>query len=289
MARAVGNRSATLLRAGPAPHWTSPLRRRHVNLAVVVGLLPAVAAATWVFGWGALGRLALAAGAAVIAELLTQKAMRQPVHVADLSAVGQGLLLALLLPPTAPAWMLLIGVVVMVVVGKQLFGGTGGYPLNPVLVGWAVLLLSWGNRIHPVGELGLLGTAWLPAVWIGGVAVVALGHVKWQAPLGMLVGVGLAAAAFRYFYPEVPTPVEHLGMGSVVLGAFFLSTDSPTAPANPWPRLLFGLFAGAMVVMLRTWGIWPEPVPFALLLANIVSPLLDRLRLRALRRVTSHA
>jgi electron transport complex protein RnfD len=247
-----------------------------------------VGAALWVHGWGALARLALAAGAAVLFELVVARLMRQKVRVGDLSALGQGLLLALLLPPTAPWWLLLLGVAVALFVGKLIFGGTGGYPLHPVLVGWAVLLLSWGNRVYPV-DGALLGTAWTPAVWIGGLALLLLGHLRWQAPVGMIVGVGLTAAALRQVYPDVPVPLEQLGQGVLVLGAFFLATDPTVTPANAWPRLLYGLLAGALVVVLRHFGTWPEPVPFALLLTSLMTPLLDRLRPRPARRVTSHA
>lgn len=282
------NGRSPILRAGPAPHLRFGLRRRHLNLALLLGLLPASIAAVAAYGWGAAGRLALAAGAAALVELATQKLMRQPVRVWDLSALGQGLLLAMLLPPTVPVWLVLIGVIVTIVVGKQIFGGVGAYPLHPVLVGWAVLLLSWGNRVYPV-DGALLGTAWLPSLWVGGVALVVLGHVKWQAPLSMLVGVGLAALAMRQLYPEVPVPVAQLQTGAAVLGAFFLAADPTCSPANEWPRILYGLLAGALVVVLRHFGTWPEPVPFALLLANLCSPLLDRLRPRPARRVTSHA
>ena len=278
-----------MLRAGPAPHWRFGLRRRHANLALLVGLVPVLGASVWAFGWPAATRLAFAAGAAVLVELLTQRAMRQPVRVGDFSALGQGLLLALLLPPTAPLWMILVGVVTMIVAGKQIFGGTGGYPLSPVLIGWAVLLLSWGARVHPVGG-ALLGTGWLPAVAIGGGALVLLGHVRWQAPVGMLIGVGLSALALRAFYPEVAAPAEQLATGSALLGAFFLAADPTPSPANVWPRLLFGLLAGALLPVLRLWGTWPEAVPFALLLASLASPLLDRaLRPKPLGRMASHA
>ena len=277
------------LRAGPAPHWRFALRRRHVHLAILAGLLPTAGAALWVYGWSAAARLGLVAGAAVLVELVTQRAMRQPVRVGDFSAVLQGLLLGFLMPADAPWWLLLVGVVAMVVIGKQIFGGTGGYPVNPVFVAWAVLLLSWGNRMTPIGD-GALGTGWLPAVWIGGVALVLLGHVRWQAPVGMLLGVVVTAGIFGAAYPGSPGPLEQLATGSVALGIFFLSTDPTCAPANPWPRLLFGLLAGTLLVILRQWGTWAEPVPFALLLANLTSPVLDRtIRAKPLRRITSHA
>lgn len=281
--------SGPLLRGGPSPHWTGSLNRRHLNLALLIGLAPAVIAAFWTFGWAAAGRIGLAGGAAVLVELLTQRAMKQPERIGDLSALVQGVLLALLLPPGVAWWLLLVGVAVMIVVGKQLFGGVGGYPLNPVLVAWAAMLLSWGNRIHPIGDPGLLGTAWVPAILIGGGVLTVLGHIKWQAPLGMIVGCVAAATGLGLLFPESQTLAEQLSTGSFMLGAFFLATDTTTAPANPLARVIFGLGAGLLVVVLRLWGTWPEPVPFALLLMNLLAPLLDRIRFKPIARVTSHA
>jgi electron transport complex protein RnfD len=225
----------------------------------------------------------------VLVELLTQRALVQPRRTDDLSALVQGALLALLLPPNVPWWLILVGVVVMIVIGKQLFSGVGGYPLNPVLMAWAVLLLSWGNLIHPIYGIGLLGTAWIPSALIGGGVLAVLGHIKWQAPLGMITGVTLGAVGFGVIFPETLTPTTQLASGSFLLGAFFLATDTTCSPANPLARLLFGVGAGLLVVILRLWGTWPEPVPFALLLMNLVTPLLDRIRSTPIQRVTSHA
>lgn len=283
----MATKTPPVLQAGPAPHWRSSLSRRSLNAALLVALLPAVGASLYAYGWSALGRLAFAAGTALIIELIAQKLMRQPIRVADLSALLQGLLLALLLPPTAPAWMILIGVIFMIVVAKQLFGGVGGYPFNPVLIGWAVLLLSWGNRVHPINDQ-LLGTGWTPAVAIGGLLILLLGHIDWQAPLGMLIGVVSAALIFTLAGFELAPWHEQLLTGSVLLGAFFLVTDTTTSPSNAWPRLLYGVAAGALVVLLRQWGIWAEPVPFALLLMNSATPIFDRWQPRARQRVVSH-
>lgn len=286
----MAHKAAPFLRSGPAPHWRSPLRRVHLNIALLVGLLPVLAGALWAFGWPALTRLALAGGAAVVVELLTQIAFRQKVRISDLSALLQGLLLALFLPPTVPIWLLVIGVVVMIVVGKQIFGGVGGYPLHPVLIAWAVLLLSWGNQVLPTSEIGVLGTGWFVAPWIGGTILLVTGHLKWEAPLGMLGGVTFAAFGLGYLYPEVFAPADQLLAGTVALAAFFVASDSTCCPPNAWARLLFGLIAGMLVVILRLWGTWAEPIPFAILLASILGPVLDRVsRAKPKRRLVSHA
>ena len=71
---------------------------------------------------------------------------------------------------------------------------------------------------------------------------------------------------------------DQLFTGHVVLGAFFIATDSTCSPANRRAMWLYGIVTGFLVVLIRAFGIWPDAVPFAILLGNILTPLLDRLR-----------
>lgn len=60
-----------------------------------------------------------------------------------------------------------------------------------------------------------------------------------------------------------------------MLGAFFIATDPVTASTTPKGRLLFGALVGILIVVIRRWGGYPDGVAFAVLLANICTPLLD--------------
>ncbi len=74
------------------------------------------------------------------------------------------------------------------------------------------------------------------------------------------------------------SPLFHLCTGSVMLGGFFLITDPANAPSRPLPMFLYGLLGGALVMTIRKYGIYLDGVPFAILLANLVAPLLDSIR-----------
>jgi len=78
--------------------------------------------------------------------------------------------------------------------------------------------------------------------------------------------------------------VDQLLTGHVALAAFFLATDSTSSPANKLAKLIYGFGTGFLIVLIRAYGIWPDAVPFAILLMNVMSPLLDRIR-RGVKKV----
>ncbi|HMB69409.1 MAG TPA: RnfABCDGE type electron transport complex subunit D, partial [bacterium] len=187
---------------------------------------------------GILGTVALASGFAVLVEYVSQMAMRQPYRALDGHAALMGVLLALLLPPTVPVWVLLIGVVVAVFLGKQLYGGLGSYPMHPAVVGWLVLVLSWPNWIYPVGMDSVASATATTVVLTaaGGLLLWARGWIKPQIPLGTLASVAVFSLLFAGRLEG--TFGDQFLKGHVFLAAFFLATDPTSSPANRRGRWL---------------------------------------------------
>jgi len=133
---------------------------RHVLLALV----PGIACAAWVFGWGILVNCLIASLTAVIAETGMLVLRRRPAGATliDGSALVTGVLLALALPPLAPWWIPVIGSGFAIVVAKQLYGGLGYNPFNPAMAGYVVLLISFplelGRWTPPFEPMGLQDT-----------------------------------------------------------------------------------------------------------------------------------
>jgi electron transport complex protein RnfD len=309
---------STLFRVGPPPHVRPKSGLARIHHGMVLALLPAVllgaighafgtraaeidpsaaGAASldevvssltvamgvdtgplWLFG--ILGMVALASGFAVLVEYLTAIAMRQPYRALDGHSALMGMLLAVMLPPTVPVWVLLIGVAVTVFLGKQIFGGIGAYPMHPAVVGWLVLVLSWPNHVYPVGIASVAGgtTAAVVLTALGGLVLWARGIIRPQIPLGVLAGVAVFALAFDGKLES--GFADQFTKGHVVLGAFFLATDSTTSPANRRAMWLYGFGTGFLIVLIRAYGVWADAVPFAVILMNIVNPLLDRIGVR---------
>jgi len=127
----------------PSPHLNDTDSTPRIMYAVIGSLIPAGAGAVYFFGWQALWVMISAVTAAVMTELLCQKMMKRPVTIKDGSAILTGLLLSYNLPAEVPLWIAVIGSVVAITIGKQVFGGLGYNPMNPALIGRAFLTVSW--------------------------------------------------------------------------------------------------------------------------------------------------
>jgi electron transport complex protein RnfD len=135
----------------------------------------------------------------------------------------------------------------------EIQAGTGFAPLGGA--GW-----QWAN-------LGfLLGGLWL--LWRK--------RIDWQIPLGYLGALfGLGLLAFLFEPGRHPTPLFHLFSGAAMLGAFFIATDPVSAATTPKGRWIYGLGIGALVLLIRAYGGYPDGVAFAVLLMNLAAPTLD--------------
>jgi electron transport complex protein RnfD len=80
-------------------------------------------------------------------------------------------------------------------------------------------------------------------------------------------------------------PTFHVLSGWVMIGAFFLSTEKGTAPVTAAGMIAYGIGCGVLTMIIRIWGLYLEGVPFAILLMNAATPLLDRIRPRVVGRV----
>ncbi|MFA5941510.1 MAG: RnfABCDGE type electron transport complex subunit D [Sinimarinibacterium sp.] len=130
----------------------------------------------------------------------------------------------------------------------------------------------------PIGLFAGRGWEWIALAWLcGGLYMLWRKTIRWQIPVGMLVGVTLIALPFWAMDPDrYASPLFHWLSGATMLGAFFIATDPVSAATTPRGRLLYGLGIGVLVYVIRTWGGFPDGVAFAVLLLNICAPTIDR-------------
>jgi electron transport complex protein RnfD len=283
---------------------------------VAFALLPTSAAGVYFFGRTALTLLVFTVLAAVAAEALCQRLAKRPVTVSDGSAVVTGLLLALIVPPTLPLWMAGIGAAFSIVIVKTLFGGLGFNIFNPALAGRAFLLASWPvamtswvkpfdavttatplylvNKLHQAApgywdlflgnRAGSLGETSALAILIGAGLLLLTGVIDWAAPAAMIGAVGLLTWLLGH------DPLFGILSGGVLLGAFFMATDYVTAPVTVKGRFYFGLGCGLLTVLIRYFGGFPEGVCYAILIMNMLTPVIDKYaRPRLYGEVKKHA
>ncbi len=136
--------STQLLTVSPSPHLHSGESVQRLMNGVLIAMVPALAASFWAFGLGAVFVTLVAVASSVFFEFIITKYLlhRQP-SIMDGSAVITGVLLAFNVPSNLPWWIIIIGSLVAIGVGKMSFGGLGNNPFNPALVGRVFLLISF--------------------------------------------------------------------------------------------------------------------------------------------------
>jgi len=319
------------LEIGSSPHITDGASVDVIMLHVVLALLPVTLFAIYAFGTGAALVLTTAVGSCVLTEHGLCKATRQASTIGDWSVAITGLLYGLTLPPDLPLWMVAVGGIFAVAIGKFLFGGLGSNAFNPALVGRAFLqaafpqaMTHWSlpfaadrfenipssiaalpfaqpaydaaTSATPLARMkfegvfaanpdlmyglttGSVGETCGLLILLGGAYLVARQLMNWRIPISIFVTVAAITWAFMLYDPaRYPSPLFMLFSGGLMLGAVFMATDlvaSPITNAGCW---LYGVLIGTLVVAIRFWGGMPEGVMYAILLANAVSPHIDRL------------
>ncbi len=111
---------------------------------------------------------------------------------------------------------------------------------------------------------------------LGGLYLLARRVIFWQIPTAFLSGIILTAFLLSMVDSENYLPVQnHLMLGGTMLGVFFIATDPVSASTTPKGRLIYGFLIGILIVVIRTFGGYPDGIAFAILLVNITVPLID--------------
>jgi len=131
---------------------------------------------------------------------------------------------------------------------------------------------------------GSLGEVCALALLIGGIFLIIMRVITWHIPVSILATVALFAAVTGWCgaLPEGITTLQYVVMslctGGIMLGAFFMATDYVTSPMTGWGKIIFGIGIGLIVMVIRTWGAYPEGMSFAILIMNACVPLLNHIR-----------
>ncbi|MEZ0575590.1 RnfABCDGE type electron transport complex subunit D [Halodesulfovibrio aestuarii] len=305
--------TAPFLKVASAPHLHCGASIKGMMSTILVALLPAVVGAVYWYGMEALRVMALSIATAVIVEALCSKIMEKEVRVDDLHAVVTGLLFAFILPAGAEWWLVVSGSAVTMILGKMLWGNYGGAPICAIAVGWAFCTVSWPVQmnvdatmlnttlVNPLSQLkyfgidyiadtsmydylmgnqlGALGAVQIGAILLGGLILLARRIITWEIPVATIVSVLVVGGIYYVIDPELyANPLFHLFTGSSMLAIFFLLTDFTSSPNTRGGKIVFGLVAGFLIILIRTYGQYPDGALFAVLLANMITPLCDMIK-----------
>lgn len=299
-----------------SPHFLRDENIPKIMHAVVLALLPAMAASVYFFGLRAIGLIAVSVATSLATEYAFQKIRKKPIAALDGSAAITGILLALTLPPSFPYYGAAIGSVFAIGVGKQLFGGLGYNIFNPALLGRAflqatypVLITTWSEPLTKASKAavdavtaatplalmkfegkmsshldmlfgnvaGSMGETSAIAILIGGLYLRYRGYINWKLPLGYLGSMAFFGGIFWLINPaKYPDPLFHILAGGAMLGAWFMVTDMVTSPVTPVGQWIFAICGGLLAIIIRLFGGLPEGVMYSMLFMNAFVPLLNR-------------
>ena len=308
-----------------APFWHDGSGVPERSYHTIIAALPAALVGVAHYGAPALGVIGLAMSTAILWELLFNYAGKRPIAVGNGNAALIGLLLAMVMPASAPWWLVIVGTFLAVVIGMEIFGGIGANPFNPVALAVAILLVSYNSHLDfdaglvnfsldfpsatdplaalkafgpaavahlsPVDlfmgkQVGGLGSSCGLALTLGGIYLILRGIIRWEISIAFIAGVFVTALLFNMADPATyAPPVFHLVTGYTLIGAFFLATESSSSPVNFIPMLLYGALGGVMTVLIRNIGAYVDGVIFAILLINLINPLVDKIRPKAIGKV----
>lgn len=202
-----------------------------------------------------------------------------------------GMLIPLICPPDVPLWQLALAVAFAVIIGKEVFGGTGYNFLNPALVARAFLFFSYpiqmsgdtvwiaaqGDAISgatPLGEMiagaaqpsasvldmiigfmpGSVGETSVIAILIGALILLVTGVASWRIMLSIFVGGAAMGLIFNAVGANEYMSMPfyyHFLMGGFMFGAVFMATDPVTAAHTNTGKYIYGFLIGVMAVLIR--------------------------------------
>ena len=135
-------------------------------------------------------------------------------------------------------------------------------------------------------QMGAIGATFGLGLIIGGIYLMIRGFIRWEISLTFIAGVYLTALLFNIADPvRFAGPGFHIFTGYTLIGAFFLATDDSSSPVWFVPMLIYGAVGGIMTVLIRNIGAYVDGVILAVLVINLIHPLLDKIRPKALGKV----
>ncbi len=306
----------TKLIISSSPHIHSGDNIEKNMYGVLIALIPAFLVSLVYFGLGALIVSLVSVVSCVLFEYLIQRfLLKGKVTIGDGSAAITGVLLAFNLPSNLPVWIVVIGALAAIGIGKMAFGGLGNNIFNPALVGRVFLLISFPAQMTVYPKPGIFPLEYIDAAtgattlsmlkWhfgemttytsmllgnmggsLGEISAIALiigliymlwkKIITWHIPIITVLTVAVFTGIMYAVDPtQYANPLAHILSGGLLLGAIFMATDYVTSPMTKKGQVIYAIGIGVLTSVIRLWGAYPEGVSFAILIMNAFTPLIN--------------
>ena len=302
-----------LLNVSSSPHVRCGVSTKNLMYDVAIAMLPATIWGVMQFGIYSLIVVVATVLSCVLSEYLFETLMHKPVTISDGSALVTGMILGLNMPPAIPLWMPILGGVFAIIVVKQLFGGLGQNFMNPALGARCFLLISFtsqmttfvydgvtgatplallksGKAVNSMDMLigtipGTIGETSVIAIIIGAIFLILMGIIDLRIPGTYIVTFVIFIGIFGHFqnpavgFFDAQYITAHLCGGGLMLGAWFMATDYVTCPITPKGQYVYGILLGILTGLFRLFGGSAEGVSYAIIISNLIVPLIERVTL----------
>lgn len=296
-----------LLNVSSSPHARSNVLTQNLMFDVAIAMVPAAVYGVYQFGLKALCILLVTMAGSVLSEYVYESLMGKPITVMDGSALVTGMILGLNMPPEIPLWIPFLGSIFAIIVVKQIYGGLGQNFMNPALAARCFLLISFANQMSAFKLDGASGATPLSVLKNGGrvdVAAMFVGKIPGTigevSVIALLIGaayllykkvisiripaayiITLAVFVFIFGEHDLGYVMAHICGGGLIFGAFFMATDYVTSPITPNGRIAFGVLLGILTGLFRLFGGSAEGVSYAIIIGNLMVPLIEKVTLPA--------
>ena len=241
-----------------------------------------------------------------------------------------GILIPLIIPIDTPLWMVAVATIFAVIIGKEVFGGTGMNIVNPALLARAFLFFAYPSKMSgdkvwisgltegqniidgfsgatPLGQAVEKGAnivdglghhlstfdyfmGWIPGsigetsslmILLGAILLLYTGVASWKIILSSFTGGAIMGIILNIFATDTNLAMsipfyDHLLLGGFAFGMVFMATDPVSAAQTEKGKWIYGFLTGFMAILVRVLNpAYPEGVMMAILLMNVMAPLID--------------
>jgi Na+-transporting NADH:ubiquinone oxidoreductase subunit B len=281
---------------------------------VLYSLIPIMLFSLYLYGIRPLVILLVSIILGTATEYIMEKGRNKKVSEAVLVT---STLFALSLPPKTPLWVVAVGIVFAVFMGKEVYGGFGRNIFNPAITGRLFIYITFPNILAaswmvpgkfgsyadvvsaatPLGIIragnastlnlldlflgfkgGSIGEGSILLILLAGIYLVFTKTASYRIIIGTVIGsLGLSFGLDAFGVQGAFPALYSLFSGSVLFVAVFMATDPVSAPKRPSSQWIYGLLIGIVSIILRLYSAFPEGTSFALLLSNTFASLIDEL------------
>lgn len=282
------------------PHWM---------INVIISLVPVMVAATMIFRTSYLIVLAVSLVTIVGLEFLVSKLLKKEQTITDYSAIVTAIIYSLTLPSHTPIWIVVIGGIFAILLGKIVFGGLGSNIFNPAGIGRIIVLVAFASStsyvldgitsatplaLYQTGGIEVLNKFTLSTLFVGNtpgsfgevsalaiicgaIYLVVFKVADWKKIVATIGMFSLACTVYAFNSNlGFDFVLFQLFSGSILFGAVYMVTDPITAPVTPPSTVLYAIMIGGLIFLIRVIGHnYVEGTVFAILIMNMFSPVLD--------------